>query len=163
MVALPICCFGTTADGTIWAFNTNGIKQPIFPGFSASVRSTTAGLNPDFFSSVQGIDFSPLDVNLWHQTTRRQGDIGHGRPNPFDNSQGGDLQGGNSLYFGYEANAQLGSWQGVYNVPAFEGTYNMLVERTARSSASDRSARLQRRRSADAVLQLLPRNRKRQQ
>ena len=119
--------FGTTADGTIWALNTNGIKQPVFPGFSASVKSNSIPLNPSPFllDVVQGIDFSPLDVNLWHQTNRRTNDAGHGRLDPFDASQGTNLQPGNSLYFGYEANEQLGDWQGVYNVAAYQGTYNL--------------------------------------
>ncbi len=115
--------FGTTANGTIWAFSTTGVKQPIFPGFSASVKSNSAPLNTT--GSVQGIDFSPLDVNLWHTTNRRADDAGHGRTVPFDLSQTSDLNGGTSLYFGYEANRQAGTWQGVYNVAAFEGTYNM--------------------------------------
>ena len=118
--------FGTTADGTIWAISTAGIKQPVFPGFSASVKSNTAALNgPNANQTVQGIDFSPLDVNLWHASNRRANDAGHGRTVPFDLSQNSDLNGGTSLYFGYEANEQRGTWQGVYNVAAYEGTYNL--------------------------------------
>ncbi len=134
--------FGTTADGTIWAFDsgldasgnikfpaTGGVKQPIFPGFSPSIKSTSSPLNSS--GSVSGIDFSPLDVNLWHQTNTRNTDAGHGRTIPFDSSQAADLQGGNSLYFGFEdgnrgaTNRQQGSWQGVYNVPAYNGNYNL--------------------------------------
>ncbi len=115
--------FGTTADGTIWAFSTTGIKQPIFPGFSASVKSNSAPL--DDTGNVQGIEFSPLDINLWHTTNRRADDAGHGRTVPFDLSQASDLNGGTSLYFGYEADRQAGTWQGVYDVDAFEGTYNL--------------------------------------
>ena len=118
--------FGTTANGTIWAISTTGIKQPVFPGFSASVKSNSSPLNgPNANQTVQGIDFSPLDVNLWHASNRRANDAGHGRTVPFDLSQSSDLNGGTSLYFGYEANEQAGTWQGVYNVAAYEGTYNL--------------------------------------
>ncbi len=121
--------FGTTANGTIWAFDTAGVKQPIFPGFQASIRSTSLPLNAT--GTVSGIDFSPLDVNLWHQTNTRNTDAGHGRTIPFDSSQATDLQGGNSLYFGFEdgnrgnTNRQQGTWQGVYNVAAYQGNYNL--------------------------------------
>jgi hypothetical protein len=121
--------FGTTADGTIWAFDTNGVKQPIFPGFTASTKSNTSPLNAT--GSVSGIDFSPLDVNLWHQSNTRGSDGGHGRTVPFDSSQTSNLDGGNSLYFGFEdgnrgsTNRQQGSWQGVYNSAVYQGNYNL--------------------------------------
>ncbi len=121
--------FGTTADGTIWAFDTAGVLQPIFPGFSPSIKSSASPLNTT--GSVSGIEFSPLDVNLWHQTNTRGGDAGHGRTVPFDSSQDAVLQGGNSLYFGFEDgtraanNRQQGTWQGVYNVAGYQGNYNL--------------------------------------
>ncbi len=70
----------------------------------------SAGLN----NSV-GLAFSPLDFNLWHPTTRRGTDQGHGINEAFDlsrnpgdfehNVNGRDLteaQGGASFYFGFE-------------------------------------------------------------
>lgn len=116
--------FGTTANGTIWAFDTNGVKQPIFPGFSASMKSPT--LTGTTFA---GIDFSPLDVNLWHLTDRRDPDVGHGRTVPYDLSQLQDLEGDNSLYFGFVDGTsnfrQAGAWTGVYNVAGYQNSYNL--------------------------------------
>lgn len=113
--------FGTTSNGTFWAFDTNGVKQPVFPGFATNIRSTTASLG----TAVNSIDFSPLDVNLWHVTNTREGDAGHGRTIPFDNSQESNLDGGNSLYFGFESTRIQGSWEGVNAPAAFNRTYDL--------------------------------------
>lgn len=99
--------FATTSSGTIICFDTAGNVQGVFAGNTTSAP----------FSSVRGITFSPLDVNLWHPTERRTTDAGHGINDTFDNSRehmadfdvtlpGGresnQAQGGASFYFGLE-------------------------------------------------------------
>lgn len=117
--------FGTTSDGTIYAFDTSGVLQPVFPGFSSKIRSTSPGVG----TGVQGIDFSPLDVNLWHLTNQRDNEAGHGRTIPFDSSQLANELGDRSLYFGFEnpqnVAPQQGDWSGVYDVAAYRGGYNL--------------------------------------
>ncbi|QDV22465.1 DVUA0089 family protein [Aureliella helgolandensis] len=117
--------FGITEDGTIYAFNTAGELQPVFPGFSYKTHSQSRSLG----TNVTSIDFSPLDVNLWHLTERRDNEAGHGRTVPFDSSQESDELGDRALYFGFEANSvatrQAGDWSGVYDVAAYQGTYDL--------------------------------------
>ncbi len=121
--------FATTADGTIYAVNTAGVFQPVFPGLSYKVRSTDRG---GLGNNVVGFDFSPLDVNLFHLTDRRDNEAGHGRQVPYDNSQAANVPGDRALYFGFEdsrtntgAQRQQGDWTNLYNVAAYDGTYNL--------------------------------------
>ncbi len=127
--------FGTTTNGTIYAFNTNGVLQPVFPGFSYKTQVAGA-LGDGFATTLSGIDFSVLGVNLWHQTTTRATDDGHGRyPTPTNAAVGSDLGLGNnrSLYFGYQAVAQAGrgiqqgTWNNVFDISPTIGTstYNV--------------------------------------
>ena len=107
--------FGITAAGRIYAFNTAGVLQPIFARGQSFVQSTQLG-------NVAGIDFSSLDVNLWHSTTQDGNTAGHGRPTNFNNSR--DTTAGNrSLKFGFSnpngADRQIGVWNGIYDVAAF--------------------------------------------
>lgn len=117
--------FGTTADGTIYAFDTAGVLQPIFPGFSYKVQSQDRSLG----NTVTSIDFSPLDVNLWHLSNRRDNEAGHGRTVPFDQSQDGDELGDRVLYFGFDdpsnTTSQPGDWNGVYDVAAYRDSYDL--------------------------------------
>ncbi|MEC8555200.1 MAG: Ig-like domain-containing protein [Planctomycetota bacterium] len=77
--------FGVTADGTIYAFDTFGNFQNIFPNGDFKVRSQALGA-----SNVHDMEFSPLDQNLWHATDNNADD-------------GGDGFGGTvSLRFGFE-------------------------------------------------------------
>ena len=85
--------FGTTLDGTIYAFNTNGELQNVFANGQSSVSTGIFGLN--------GLAFSNLDYNLWHETQRRSADVGHGINVPNDLSDVA-AQGGTSWYFGFE-------------------------------------------------------------
>ncbi len=121
--------FGTTANGTIYAISVanplNPTLVPVFPGFSYKTQVPGA-----LGGAVSGIDFSALDVNLWHLTNLRATDQGHGRNPTPTGSQTGTAQGGNSLYFGFrDPNAaggvlQQGNWTGVYNTVAGDRTYN---------------------------------------
>ena len=83
-------------------------------------------------TNVEGLAFSPLDFNMWHTTTRRGTDPGHG-VNASPDSSREAAQGGTSLYFGIEA-AGGGAQHGILNSdiaddlasnPLIAGTYNM--------------------------------------
>ncbi len=107
--------FGISTAGRIYAFTTAGVLQPIFARGQSFVQS--AGLG-----TIAGIDFSSLDVNLWHSTTQDSGTAGHGRPTNFNNSR--DTTGGDrSLKFGFSnpsgADRQIGIWNGIYDVAGF--------------------------------------------
>ncbi len=116
--------FGITPDGTIYAFDTAGVLQPVFPGYNYKIQSTDQPLG-----GATSIDFSPLDVNLWHVSQRRDGEAGHGRTEPFDVSELGDKEGDNVLYFGFNdpnnGPSQIGNWTGNYDVAAYRDSYDL--------------------------------------
>ncbi|GIW99402.1 MAG: hypothetical protein KatS3mg111_2735 [Pirellulaceae bacterium] len=85
--------FGIDADGRIHAFDTSGRLQPVFANGATSVDTGLTGAN--------GLAFSTLDFNLWHTTTQRSNDPGHGLPDTPNDSRV-NFNGGQSLYFGYE-------------------------------------------------------------
>ena len=84
--------FGSTAGGRIYAFDTNGTLQPVFANGANFVDTGSSGFD--------GIAFSNLDYNLWHQTTRRSANAGHGISADIEGNTAG--LGGTSWYFGYE-------------------------------------------------------------
>ena len=112
--------FGVTATGRMYAFNTAGQLQNIFPRGASFVDGVgTAGSS--------GISFSSLDSNLFHRSRRNQDEVGHGRDQVFNNSS--DLQAGqnHSLRFGYADPAeavltQTGEAAGIFRVPALFNT-----------------------------------------
>ncbi len=113
--------FGITANGTIYAFNSTGVFQPIFPGANVSVRSPSAG-----FNGLVGFDFSTLGTNLWHTTDSQAGVAGHGIEQTFDGTQANRQDGLNAFYFGWENANQGGNWVGGFanqaaNTYAFPG------------------------------------------
>ncbi|KAA5546992.1 tandem-95 repeat protein [Roseiconus nitratireducens] len=96
--------FGVTGDGTLVAFDTNGVLQGVFAGGASSISTGV---------SSTGLAFSPLDFNLWHPTLRRRNDAGHGINSAFDLSREDpsdfnrpydtdEAEGGVSFYFGME-------------------------------------------------------------
>lgn len=87
--------FGTDDEGRIHAFDTAGRLQPVFANGRTNVATGLSHLN--------GLAFSPLNSNLWHTTSRRANDPGHGTPATRTGSSNG-VPGGQSLYFG----AQVG-------------------------------------------------------
>ena len=136
---LPGTAVGVTFGGVFGGMNVSqlvvengdGVTFGMLNGSLAAVATTGTigdGLADNFIvsdptmSGATGLAFSPLDVNLWHPTTRRgQPDVpGHGINDPFDNSrhaaeemqaitdeQGNtrtqtEGQGGTSFYFGLE-------------------------------------------------------------
>lgn len=111
--------FGVTAAGRLYAFDVNGDLQPIFPRGAKFMDGTDLG-------AVAGIDFSSLDVNLWHASDTDANVAGHGRPTNFNNSREtttGDL----SLRFGFAnpngAFRQAGNWSQIYDITGFRNTY----------------------------------------
>lgn len=92
--------FGTDANGTVYAFNTSGQLQNVFANGRSSVSTGQGALN--------GLAFSNLDFNLWHQSNRRAGDSGHGIIAPPDASRGA-AAGDTSWYFGLEGFNNLGA------------------------------------------------------
>ncbi|TWU43459.1 hypothetical protein Q31b_25000 [Novipirellula aureliae] len=122
--------FGITADGTIYAFNTQGELQPVFAGGRSSIRTNVSG--------SLGLDFSTLDYNLWHVTSTEPSTTGEGHgTNAIHSGTRDDYSGGNSLAFNYENAAFAGNYApgevpvqlGVNSNPrqdgqGVDGTYN---------------------------------------
>ncbi len=87
--------FGTDVNGRVYAFNRSGELQNVFAnGQSSALLGSGA-------TGLQGLAFSNLDYNLWHQTTQRGTDAGHGVPTPNDGSDTSS-DGTTSWYFGFE-------------------------------------------------------------
>ncbi len=114
--------FGVTATGDVYAFDTLGRLQPVFAGGATSVN---------IGAGTQGIDFSTLDLNLWHVTDRRATDAGHGI-NATSNGTRPATPGGQSFYFGAETTDEdiiANALTSEYAVPRQDGqavrnTYN---------------------------------------
>ncbi|MCO6456859.1 MAG: DVUA0089 family protein [Pirellulaceae bacterium] len=96
--------FGIDSAGEIFAFNSQGVLQPVFFDSRTSIQT---GLG-----NVNGLSFSPADQNLWQVGNfGRQFDAGHGlNPSP-DLSRPNGTAGGLSLHFG------TGGATNNYNVP----------------------------------------------
>lgn len=93
--------FGITGGGRVYAFNTDGILQPVFEDGATFVDTGVGG--------AQGLAFSTLDYNLWHATNFETGDPfrhleeGHGTYPTPTNSRGRQptpRELNSSLYFG---------------------------------------------------------------
>ena len=114
--------FGVSTARRIYAFNTSGVLQPIFAG-GRSFTTMTADMG-----NVAGIDFSVLDVNLWHVTDQQSSADGHGRNENFNDSRS-STPGDRSLRFGFaDPNGlykQPGSWSGINDVAAYRNAYNL--------------------------------------
>ncbi len=110
--------FGITEDGTLHAFNTQGIPQLIFNSAfvggqmvaRSSMQILTANGTP--LNNINGLAFSTLNRNLWQQTpntsptnAHRQNDDGHGIETVVDDSRRG-VPGGASIHFGNGINQQ---------------------------------------------------------
>jgi parallel beta-helix repeat protein len=109
--------FGMADDGRIYAFDTLGYLQPIFANGATSVETGISGLN--------GVAFSNLDFNLWHESFRRGGNPGHGVNADIEGN--GPSAGGRSWYFGFEgpgahSNAFLGGALNPLGAPRAVGS-----------------------------------------
>jgi hypothetical protein len=89
--------FGMSTTGRLFAFDTFGNPQPIFAN---STMFVDTGI-----TESRGIAFTTLDGNLWHASTNRDTDPGHGIAPSFDDSRVA-TEGNVSLYFGYEGPQQ---------------------------------------------------------
>jgi len=121
--------FAIDGSGLLYCFDTAGNLQPVFDSDNngiadaTSIASTVVG--------ARGLAFSPLDINLWHPTTRRGLDPGHGiNPSP-DTTRIGAVSGGTSMYFGLESldGSQFGgstAWQqDLLSNPVIGNNYNL--------------------------------------
>ena len=82
--------FGISRTGDLYAFDTEGVLQPVFANGALTVNTGVSG--------VTGLDFGRLTENLWQITDVRGGDPGHGRLFPAP------VEGGRSFYFGEDLN-----------------------------------------------------------
>ena len=116
--------FAITSTGQLHAFGIDGARQNVFDSDSNGIADA-ASIAVGVFGGVTGLAFSPLDVNLWHSTTRRGDDAGHGINPALDNTRNGSVnqpvvdergttrsyaesQGGVSMYFGLEGYVDTG-------------------------------------------------------
>ncbi|MDW8077799.1 MAG: GEVED domain-containing protein [Thermoguttaceae bacterium] len=94
--------FASDTAGNIWALDTEGRILGVFVNAQNSVNP------PSPVGAIHGIDFSPIDYNLWHWTRRRGGDAGHGVYNTIDASRVAAegyaplRSGSDSYYFGLD-------------------------------------------------------------
>ncbi|QDS92515.1 Dockerin type I repeat protein [Roseimaritima multifibrata] len=103
--------FGTDSSGNLFTFDTSGVLENKV-GFGETNVATGV-------SSIKGIAFSNLDVNLWHQTNNQQASAaGHGTLATEDGARRA-ADGQYSLYFGYDSDINESSeWDGQYNPTA---------------------------------------------
>lgn len=92
--------FAIDDSGRLYAFDTGGVARGVFLN-GASIMSTG-------IAGAEGLAFSTLDYNLWHATTDRKFDNGHGINPTFNNNTDrldnvNVLSGGGSYYFGLSA------------------------------------------------------------
>lgn len=118
--------FGVSAAGRMYAFDTNGNPANIFPRGASFVDGATSLIGSS------GINFSSLDSNLFHLSTREgtgaAATAGHGRQRAFNDSS--DLQSGDnrSIRFAYaDPNEGVGTQpneaNNIFRVPELFNTY----------------------------------------
>ena len=90
--ALSNLLFGLDSSGNLHAFDTSGRLQPVFANGATSISTGLFNAN--------GLALSTLDFNLWHTSSNRNGEPGHGLPDTPNDSRG-NITGGSSFYFGY--------------------------------------------------------------
>ncbi|MBX7072480.1 MAG: NF038122 family metalloprotease [Pirellulales bacterium] len=112
--------FAVSTSGQLYALNTNGtLRNDVFAGGATSVSTGLGG--------ATGLAFSPLDFNLWHPTTQKKDEAGHGINKAPDHSRdvtGPDYAGGASYYFGFE------NWKGGYIPYGAEAQFGILSSDT---------------------------------
>lgn len=109
--------FGLATNGRLYAFDTAGVLQPIFPMGATFVQLQIG-------AAATGIDFSSLDLNLWHVSNSDPDSsqaTGHGRSQTFNNS--GDSQNGGSNAFRFAFPANFGN-QNIFGTDNFAGMPN---------------------------------------
>ena len=143
--------FAITGDGKLYAFDAStGALQPVFDSDGNGSADSTS-INTSAAANAIGLAFSPLDINLWHTTTKRSDDQGHGTniaPNQTRNTvvttdddlktqlidgQGNVREfaaskGGASMYFGIEkyVKPQGDALTDYLNYQSSDGQYGVL-------------------------------------
>jgi hypothetical protein len=111
--ALANVLFALDNTGNLRALSLTGVLQTVFDANNDGVVDPGTTVLAAGAGNT-GLAFSPLDINLWHTTTRRGGDPGGG---------------GLSMYFGLENGAQFGgtaAWQAdLLSNPAIGNNYNL--------------------------------------
>jgi VCBS repeat-containing protein len=115
--------FGVSTTGRLYAFNTNGVLQNIFPRGRSFVDGTTG------LAGATGIYFSSADSNLFHRSFFNETETGHGRLTSFNNSSLAQTGRNASVRFGYadpttNVLAQYGEAAGIYRVPGLYNTFS---------------------------------------
>lgn len=108
--------FAIDSSGTLRAIKTDGTLVNVFDVDGDGVLEDTLVTGA---SSPTGLAFSPLDINLWHPTTRRKDDAGHGITAAPDKTREA-VAGGKSFYFGFEETG--GTYNGYSDVNGQYGT-----------------------------------------
>lgn len=116
LVCIQLNALGTTASLMENVFDNNRDGVP-----ESKVSNVV-------LSGATGLAFSPLDVNLWHPTTARAADAGHGIIAAPDNSRTGDdvRDGGVSMYFGLERYADADNTYNRFNPTGTNAQYGVL-------------------------------------
>ncbi|MFM7216486.1 MAG: hypothetical protein ACKO1U_00555, partial [Bacteroidota bacterium] len=145
LASAPLNLQGGRFAGTLFALTNNGLLCVIDPTTDALVDVPEWGgfFSPQLATGLTGIAFSPLDFNLWHPTTARGNDIGHGVAAAPDGSRRTSTDvtvtdgtgtnrshtqgaGGVSMYFGLEE--YVGSGQTPYlNYDAPRGQFGVIA------------------------------------
>jgi len=84
--------FGLDSGGVVYAFDTEGVLQPIFVDGATSIQTG--------ITNAHGIQFSTLEDNLWNFSPARGDDPGHGILPSYDNVRTTITPGDTSLHFG---------------------------------------------------------------
>ena len=127
--------FAIDASGTLRALDTNGTLQAVFDSDKDGVATDTevqTGVR-----SATGLAFSTLDINLWHSTTARDQEAGHGvnlspdtiRTSAVTTSDGKQVSqlGGTSMYFGFEQWMSSNPTYAGYTARQVNGQYGVVA------------------------------------
>ena len=129
LAAAPVNLYGGRFQGMFFAITGAGRLVVIDPDGAADgsaalldnvFDSNDDGIADRYYSAptafgATGLAFSPLDVNLWHPTSARSTDAGHG-VNPAVDTTRFSESGGRSMYFGLDGSAQSYGQGGQYGV-----------------------------------------------
>ncbi len=126
--------FAVDSSGKLYALSpTTGVLQPML--IDGDTSTQMIGYQGARLNQVEGVAFSNVDYNLWHETTNRKNDAGHGINTTPDLSRtatnGYPVAGKESYYFGIENpnnNTAIGQVAAVgnyqYQNAGVYGTYN---------------------------------------
>ncbi len=119
--------FGTDQANRLHAFDVDGNPQHIFIGGRSTID---LNIGASGAGAVNGLALANLDTNLWHVTDRRENDPGHGIDPSFDGFRLTGENGGDSLYFGFEAasgdhNQNDGGYQTASQRPDNDGDFGL--------------------------------------